>query len=180
MQPLLPAAPFPAMGADLPRQVDPTPEPEAPGTLPPVTPEPEPESGAGLEMLLSTRKTILTPNSATQLTVSVFAGEEGLAVGSQLELALPDTWLEPTGNQTTNWDVPALGPGETYQTKVVVQATGDRERLPAATLVQARLTMPDATVREQELYLGIIPHRGGQPEPAPSRRHTPGSQAATC
>ncbi|MCB0045424.1 MAG: hypothetical protein KDD92_08345, partial [Caldilineaceae bacterium] len=149
--------------------VTPTPEP--------VTPTPSPDEGAmpvSADLSISTRKAVLTPNSATQLTIEVTSAGAEPVTGLMLDVTLPQNLLTTAGNQATSWTLPILEPGQTEQIRVIVKATNDRSLLPAAARLEATLRygVEQTVINQREFYLGIVERRGGRPDPAPVTTQT--------
>ena len=137
-----------------------TPEvPEAP-----IDPEAEP---APVIVRVSARKTVLTPNSATQLTVQVEPLGDADVAGLTVALTLPD-WLSPVGggsNAQLTWTLPALGSGETFTERVVVKAPKAKDvALPVVNAVQAAVFGDEVGPAVSELLMAVIERRGNPSE----------------
>ena len=135
-------------------------------TVTPEVPEAPIDPGADpapIIVRVSARKTVLTPNSATQLTVQVEPLDGADVAGLTVVLLLPD-WLSPAGggsNAQLTWTLPALGPGETFTERVVVKAPKAKDvTLPMVDAVQATVFGDEYGPAMSELLIAVIERRG--------------------
>ena len=169
----------PLTGAAAQSPADPPTLQNEPGTIPPPDPgDTSPAPRALAELNLSARESLLTRNSATQVTITVTAGAQDPQGGIIVALTLPEGYLTAAGNQSTRWAVSPLAAGETERFRVVIKATDDRNRLPTAVPVTATLHTGVRILDQQTLYFGIVARQGGRPETVPTvvqtaPRHSP-------